>query len=317
MISLCFRWNADYTVLCRAASQTNAPFPVFSVTGCCENTDMQWIASAQAPPAPVAGLDIGDDAVRIVELSPAPDGWRLAASARVALPAGAMRDGRCRHEEAVVGTIVDAWHHASCVAEQVVLALPAAQCVLGLRRLPARARRRLAAAAARRLVPPGGGYCLDYQFVASSPGQVTALLCAAPRDAVEERVALAEQAGLATLAVDIDCLALLRAARLGWPGQATALLALDAAVWRLTRLGAAETPAACAAVREARLPAELLRRLAAWAPTRVLLNADDAPELAPALAAACGIEVRAIAAPAAGAPGFALACGLAQWQESR
>ncbi|WP_028534713.1 hypothetical protein [Paludibacterium yongneupense] len=275
---------------------------------------MKWPPSSADGAGAVAGLDLGADAVRIVELAPLQQGWRLAAHASVALRGRRERDD-------IAAAIAEAWHRAGAVAERVVMALPAACCAFGLRRLPAYDFARRALGGARALVADPSRHHLDCLIVAREAGLVTAVLCAAPRDAVASRVALAEQAGLAVPVVDIDCFALLRAGGLSWPSRTAIMLELDAAVWRLTRLGGLDAPLADEGSADETLMTTLQRRLAVGSPQRILLAGERAPALEARVRAACGIDVSCvvpwhrIATTSPPSSGYALACGLARWPE--
>jgi type IV pilus assembly protein PilM len=173
------------------------------------------------------GLDIGTNAVRVVELEPAGELPRITSFGQVALPPDAMRDGEVVDVAAVTAAIQRLWKELSLRKGEVRVGVASPRVLVRTVDLPRMSEEDLAGALrfqAQELIPiPLDEATLDFQVLEDLPiEEPTAdgpppaqmqriLLAAAHRDTVNNLVAAVQAAGLTVAAVDLVPLALIRA----------------------------------------------------------------------------------------------------------
>jgi type IV pilus assembly protein PilM len=173
------------------------------------------------------GLDIGTNAVRVVELEPTGDLPRITSFGQVALPPDAMRDGEVVDVAAVTAAIQRLWKELSLKKGEVRVGVASPRVLVRTVDLPRMSEEDLAGALrfqAQELIPiPLDEATLDFQVLEDLPvDEPTAdgpppaqmqriLLAAAHRDTVNNLVAAVKDAGLTVAAVDLVPLALIRA----------------------------------------------------------------------------------------------------------
>lgn len=159
------------------------------------------------------GLDIGPSTVKLVELLRSAQGvLTLNTCDRAALPSGAVVDGQIEHLDTVVGVVRDLVARVRVKARRVSMALPTKNVIL--RRIRMRSNmsdEELAVhveAEAAGFVPfPVEDLALDFTVigpVAGSAAEVEVLIAAARKDRVQDRLALAEAAGLEPVVIETE-----------------------------------------------------------------------------------------------------------------
>jgi type IV pilus assembly protein PilM len=173
------------------------------------------------------GLDIGTNAVRVVEIEPAADLPLVTTFGQVALPPDAMRDGEVVDGAAVTAAIQRLWKELSLRKGEVRVGVASTRVLVRTLDLPMMSESDLAGALrfqAQELIPiPLDDAVLDFQVLedlpvgepgpdGAPPAQMQRiLLAAAHKDTVGNLVAAVRAAGLTVAAVDLVPLALIRA----------------------------------------------------------------------------------------------------------
>jgi type IV pilus assembly protein PilM len=169
---------------------------------------------------PMLGLDIGTSSVKFVEISEAGKGvYRVERYVVEPLPKDAVKEGDITNAEQVVEALQAAWRRMGTRVKNVVMALPASAVITKKILLPADLAgtelENEVEREANQLIPfPLDEVNLDFQVLGNSPGSPSdaeVLLAAARKEKVEDRVALAETAGLKALVMDVESYATLTA----------------------------------------------------------------------------------------------------------
>ncbi|MBI4756931.1 MAG: pilus assembly protein PilM [Betaproteobacteria bacterium] len=159
------------------------------------------------------GLDISSSAVKMVELGDAGKGvLRIERYAIEALPRDAVSDGNIGNLEMVAEAVKIAWKRMGTATRQVAMALPAAAVITKKIIVPAGQREEdleaTVEAEANQYIPFAlEEVNLDFQPLgnASASGEELEVLIAASRkEKVEDRVAVAEAAGLKAVVMDVE-----------------------------------------------------------------------------------------------------------------
>ena len=203
------------------------------------------------------GLDVSSSAVKMVELSgDAKSGYRVERYAIEALPRDAVADGNIVTLEAVAEAVRRAWKRLGTSVRNVAIALPASH-VITKKIIVAAGQREeelevLVESEANQYIPFAlEEVNLDFQVLGpapSSPDEVEVLIAASRKEKVEDRVAVAEAAGLKPIVVDVESYATLAAYSLiekqlpdDGRGQIVALVDAGANVMTLTVLRNGQT----------------------------------------------------------------------------
>lgn len=166
------------------------------------------------------GLDISSSAVKMVELSAnGKDGFRVERYAIEVLPKDAVSDGNIANVEGVVDCVRRAWRRMGTSTRQVAMALPGAAVITKKIIVPAGLREEELEAQveseANQYIPFSiDEVNLDYQVlgpVATAPDDLEVLIAASKKDRVEDRVAVADAAGLKAVVIDVESFATLAA----------------------------------------------------------------------------------------------------------
>lgn len=162
---------------------------------------------------PLIGLDISSSAVKMVELSDAGKGaFRIERYTIEPLPRDAVADGNIVNLEAVAEAIKRAWKRVQTPTKFVAMALPGAAVITKKIIVPAGQRETelemLVESEANQYIPFAlEEVNLDFQVLGQSPGSpddVEVLIAASRKEKVEDRVAVAEAAGLKPLVMDVE-----------------------------------------------------------------------------------------------------------------
>ncbi|QRM18482.1 type IV pilus assembly protein PilM [Dechloromonas sp. TW-R-39-2] len=199
------------------------------------------------------GLDISSSAVKMVELASngKKDGYRVERYTIEVLPKDAVLDGNIANLDAVVDSVRRAWKRLGTSTRNVAMALPSSAVIskkiivpAGLRDEELEAQVELEA---NQYIPFSiDEVNLDYQVLGpapSAPEELEVLIAASKKERVEDRVAVADAAGLKAVVLDVDTLAALSAFELieqqlpaAGKNQVIALIDAGAHVMNLTVL---------------------------------------------------------------------------------
>jgi len=199
---------------------------------------------------PLLGLDISSSAVKLVELTAnGKEGYRVERYAIEVLPKDAVSDGNIANLEAVVDVVKRAWKRLGTSTRNVAMALPASAVITKKIIVPAGLREEdlevQVETEANQYIPFSiDDVNLDYQVLGpapSVPDEVEVLIAASKKERVEDRVAVAEAAGLKAVVVDVESYATLAAFELierqlpeGGRNQVVALIDAGANLMNLT-----------------------------------------------------------------------------------
>jgi type IV pilus assembly protein PilM len=173
------------------------------------------IFTPKAPP--LLGMDISSSAVKMVELADAGKGaQRVERYAIEGLPKDSVLDGNIANLEAVAEAVRRAWKKLGTRTKNVAMALPTAAvitkkiiCPAGLREEDLEVQ---VESEANQYIPFAlDEVNLDFQVLGQSPTsaeEVEVLIAASRKEKVEDRVAVAEAAGLKALVMDVESYAM-------------------------------------------------------------------------------------------------------------
>lgn len=162
---------------------------------------------------PLFGLDVSSSSVKMVELADAGKGtFRIERYAIETLPRDAVVDGNITNLEAVAEAVKRGWKRMGTTTRFVALALPAAAVITKKIIVPAGQREQdlelQVESEANQYIPFAlDEVNLDFQVLGpapSSPDEVEVLIAASRKEKVEDRVAVAEAAGLRPLVMDVE-----------------------------------------------------------------------------------------------------------------
>ena len=162
---------------------------------------------------PIAGIDISTSGVRLVELSRGDKGeLTLECYASEPLPRGAIVDTNIDNIDVVSEAIRRVWRKSGTQATSVVLGMPSAavitrKVVLSAMLTEDEMERQVESEASQYIPFALDEVSLDFDVIgplASSPGDVEVMLAAARREKVDDRVAVAEAAGLKPVVMDVE-----------------------------------------------------------------------------------------------------------------
>lgn len=162
---------------------------------------------------PLLGLDISSSSVKLVELADAgKKSYRVERYAIEPLPRDAVLDGNITNLEAVAESVKRAWKKMATRTKNVALALPAAAVITKKIVVPAGLRDEelevQVEAEANQYIPFAlDEVNLDFQVAGPAPSsseEVEVLIAASRKEKVEDRVAVAEAAGLKAMVMDVE-----------------------------------------------------------------------------------------------------------------
>jgi type IV pilus assembly protein PilM len=174
------------------------------------NINLDWLS---AKGLPIIGLDISTTAVKLVELSDAGKGMlRVERYVIEPLPKDAVTDGNIANLDQVADTLRTAWKNLGTRIKNVAMALPSSAVITKKILAPASLTgidlENQVEAEANQVIPFSlDEVNLDFQVLGpspTSPDDVQILLAAARKEKVEDRVAVAEAAGLNAYIMDVE-----------------------------------------------------------------------------------------------------------------
>ena len=165
----------------------------------------------------LAGLDISSSSVKLVELSGGDkEAYKVERYAIEPLPRDAVVDGNIANLEAVGEAVRRAFRRFGAGIKNVAMALPASSVITKRIILPAGLREQEMEVAveseANQYIPFAiDEVNLDFQVIgpaAGSPGELEVLVAASRKDKVEDRVAVAQAAGVKATVIDVESFAI-------------------------------------------------------------------------------------------------------------
>lgn len=162
---------------------------------------------------PMVGLDISTSGVRLVELADAGKGIvRLERYTLEALPRGAVVDGNIENMDQVADAVRRVWKKSGTRARHVALGMPPAAVITKKIILPAglsedQLEVQVESEASQYIPFALDEVSLDFDVIGAAPNSIDdmeVMLAAARREKVEDRVAIAEAAGLTATVMDIE-----------------------------------------------------------------------------------------------------------------
>lgn len=170
----------------------------------------------QAKAPPLIGVDISSSAVKLVELTDTgKELYRVERYAIKSLPKDAVVDGNISNLDAVSSVLRQAWLQMDTRIKNVALALPSSAVITKKIIVPAGLREQdletQVEAEANQYIPFSlDEVNLDFQVLGPAPNlpdEVEVLIAASRKEKVEDRVAVAESAGLKALVMDVESFA--------------------------------------------------------------------------------------------------------------
>jgi len=170
--------------------------------------------SSKTPP--LLGLDIGSSSVKLVELADAGSGVvRLERYGIEPIPRGAVVDGNIDKIDIVADAVKRVWRRAGTRVKNVAMALPASAVITKRIALPGNLREEememQVESEANQYIPFAlDEVSLDFQVLGSipnAPDDVEVLIAASRKEKVEDRMAVAQAAGLTAVVVDVESFA--------------------------------------------------------------------------------------------------------------
>lgn len=168
-----------------------------------------WLGRHQTP---LLGIDVSPSGLRLVELSRAGKGFRVAHCAQEPLPSGALRDGSFVQIETLIESLRRAVKASGTRLRTAAMALPSGVVIKKILTLPANLydedlEMQVEAEASQILPFPLDEISLDYATIgpsANDAGAIDVMLVAARKERIDERLALCEAAGLRPVVIDVE-----------------------------------------------------------------------------------------------------------------
>jgi type IV pilus assembly protein PilM len=196
---------------------------------------------------PLIGIDISTSGVRLVELADAGKGeLRLERYASEPLARGTVVDGNIENIEAVSEAVLRVWKKSGTKVRHVALGMPPAAVITRKIILPAglaedQLEVQVESEASQYIPFALDEVSLDFDVIGAAPNapeDMEVMLAAARREKVEDRVAIAEAAGLTATVMDIESYAARAAAQRAIDDQGGAA---DGRIVALFQIGAQAT----------------------------------------------------------------------------
>jgi type IV pilus assembly protein PilM len=199
---------------------------------------------------PLLGLDISSSAVKLVELTAnGKEGYRVERYTIEVLPKDAVSDGNIANMDGVVDAVKRAWKRLGTSTRNVAMALPGSAVITKKIIVPAGLREDQleiqVESEANQYIPFAiDEVNLDFQVIGpapSLPDELEVFIAASKKERVEDRVAVADAAGLSAVVVDVETQAALSSFELierqlpgGGKNQTIALVDAGSSVMSLT-----------------------------------------------------------------------------------
>ncbi len=165
----------------------------------------------------LVGVDISSVAIKMVELADdSHGGYKLKSCATQTLSSEAILDGNINDLEKSIETMQSTWKSLATNEKRVALALPSAAVISKKVQMPtglteADMEAQVESVASQYIPFSIDEMSIDYQIlgpIADNPDEVEVLIVASNKDKIEDRVAVAEGAGLKAIVVDVESYAI-------------------------------------------------------------------------------------------------------------
>ncbi len=164
---------------------------------------------------PVLGIDIGAGGIRVIEFARKGKSTRIEHYSFQPLPNGAIRDGSVAQFDQIADGLRLAIKKSGSKTQSAALALPSSSVITKIITLPDflsedELELQVEAEASQNLPFAREEISLDFSVIgpsSSTPDSMELLLVAARKEKIDERLALAEAAGIKTVAMDIESFA--------------------------------------------------------------------------------------------------------------
>ena len=168
-----------------------------------------WFRRHQSP---VLGIDVSPGGIRIMELAREGKGFRVAHFAQESLPPGALRDGGFAQMDVLTESLHRGLKTSGTRLRTAAMAMPSGAVIKKMLMLPAslyeeELEMQVETEASQALPFPLDEISLDFAVVgpsATNDDYVDVMLVAARKERIDERLALAEAAGLRPLVIDLE-----------------------------------------------------------------------------------------------------------------
>lgn len=179
-----------------------------------------WLSGKRT--VPLLGVDLSPAAVRVIELSSVGERWRIERYSRRPLPHGAIREGNIVNPSQVSQALADALRDCGTANRRAAMALPSGLVIRKILSVPddlseEELESQIEADAEDSLPFSLDELRLDFAVIGPSAGEQgknDVMLVAARKEKIDERLAVAEAAGLHTVVIDMETQALLQAVAL-------------------------------------------------------------------------------------------------------
>ncbi len=162
------------------------------------------------------GVDIGSSCLKAVEIVPTAHGWEVAAAAVAPCPRDAIKDGVVINPHEVAAVIRSMLKEAGIKAAGAISGISGSQVIVRQVQFPkmpeAVLRKSIRFEAGKYISSSMDDSVVEFEIIGDSeePGQMSVWLVAAPREMVDSRVKVLEQAGLEPLVIDVEAFSLIR-----------------------------------------------------------------------------------------------------------
>lgn len=185
---------------------------------------------------PIAGLDIGASAIKLVQLDLVPATPAIKALGTIPMPSDAMSGNSIKDPGRVADALRGLWQDAECSCRGVSVALPGGSVFvkpITVPRLPWTDLREQVLLEAAQYIPyDRNSISIDFQVLRRIDAEnLEVLVIAAKNEILSGYLEAIERAGLTTMVVDVDCFALQNCFEYGEPdqvGKNTALVDIGA-----------------------------------------------------------------------------------------
>ncbi len=163
----------------------------------------------------VVGLDIGHEAIRVMELDRNASGWHISHTGWIQTPEDSIKDGVVVDPQPVAAAIKQLFRENHIGAHSVSIAVGGGTVVVRVVRMPvmteATLRKSIKFEAGRYVPTSVEDSFIEFEILGRvDENQMDVLMVAAPKDIVSSRVAACEQAGLEVESVDVEAFAAYR-----------------------------------------------------------------------------------------------------------
>ena len=162
------------------------------------------------------GVDLGTNSIKLMQIEPDGDGWRVTRFAEVPTPSESIKDGVVVDTARVAAAIKEAMRAGRISATSAIIGVAGGSVIVRTVRIPVMPESTLRKSIrfeAGRYVPSSiEDSFIEFEIIGEAPdNQMDVLIVAAPREIVKSRIEACAAAGLEVEVVDIEAFAMYRA----------------------------------------------------------------------------------------------------------